>query len=965
MRIVIFLLLLVIIGGIIGFVVFSEPEATKQTLIDAESALKQGNHEEAMRLTERYLDKYPDSSEGKLVAGNIYLELDEPNLAYERYKSALTDDNPLLVETRQLCARVARSLALASEAEDHLREILDTDEMNADAHKALFNILRIEGRNTELARHFMANIRRRKFDLQEVLVMANPDRVHFAKNDQEFIDACIEAVPDDPLPLVGRAWTLVAESRHSDALPVLIDACKARPELLSVQGLLGQALLGIGTKEQLTEWFAQLPDNKDENSVIWLVRGELAARAGKPQQAARCFWEGLRANPIDRQCAYQLGQMLSREDGFEEEARKCKDYATGLADLSTLAFEAGPNAPEKMKQVVDGMVKYGRIWEAVGWCYGATQIPSENGWANVEVRKLLTELEAVPPFVLAEKSVANEIDLSDWAVPENELLASAGQAADIAIDENTVAASFIDEAEAKGIRFRFNTSVSTRPKMFEFSGGGSGAIDFDRDGWPDIYLTQGAKWPVDLESSSFTDQLFRNVGGESFVDVTVSAIEADRDYSQGAAIGDVNNDGFPDIFVGNIGANTLFENNGDGTFSQVPLSDELAGTAWTIGCAIADLNGDAVPDIYELNYLGGDDIVTRSCNLQNAPSQCSPGYFPAEPDRLLVGTGDGAVRDVTEQAGIAPDGKGMGLVAFRYPGERQLSMFVANDMCPNQLYRPVDGGFEERGMLAGIGLSNNGMQSSCMGVAAADINGDGLMDFHVTNYRNEANNLFLQQEQDFFEDAIEGTGLRNASYRVMGWGTQFLDANLDGRLDLLVSNGHLEIKPEGTESEMKPHLLMNIGGGRFGQSDNDSMTTYFKKAYFGRSVSKLDWNRDGLPDAVITHRGTPVALLTNTTKEPGESVRVSFVGESIARDAVGTIATLTTNKRKMVRQITAGDGFQASNQKYVLFGLTEGEEVESLLVSWPSGTETTLSEVPVNVDLVLSETALKAVSIPK
>lgn len=967
MRIVITLVvvLLLFLGGI-AYIVLSTPEAGEQTIADAEAALANQDFESALALANRYLEKFPDSHRGLIVAGTAHERFNELDKAYEYFQQAIGEDNPGQIGVRLVCGRLSRSLGRVVECEQHLRAVLEEDPNHAEASAALFHLLRLEGRNSELRPLFMITIRRRHFSLDELLVMARPEVVHLVEKDGEFVQGCMKVVPDDPLPMMGQARSMMEADNSTDALPILIDVARKHRHILTAQGLLGELLVRVGTQEQLRDWLNQLPENWRDEPGVWFAIGELADRGGDLQGAARCFWEALRLDPIHRRAAYRLGQTLARL-GQTEDALQFQDHARELSDLASAAFEAGPNAPEKMREVYEGMKKLGRIWEAAGWCFAAMQLEDQT-WVTDAARDVLTQIEAGPPFVLASANPASEIDLSEWPPPDisqlNPIPNDGAPSGSPTPPPEIV--TFRNDAQEKGIDFTFFTDVSTQARIFEFSGGGASVIDFDLDGWPDVYLTEGAKWPVDPAQNSLLDRLYRNTG-DQFEHVTESAQLSENGYSQGAAIGDFNNDGFPDIFVGNIGPNRLFQNNGDGTFTSIDLGD-LAGNDWTISSLVADLNGDGNPDIYAANYLSGDELFTRECLLGAKRIQCSPGYFPAAEDRLLVGDGSGGWRDRTREDGIlTSEGKGMGVVTFRLSDQQTQSVLVSNDTTPNYLFTNRSGevDFEEHGMLTGLALGADGRAQSCMGIAAGDANNDGALDFFITNFSQELNNLYLQQQGGYFEDRIAASGLRDAGYQTMGWGAQFLDANLDGHLDLLVANGHLEERGPKPPSQMATQYFHNEGKGRFVLANRRATGKYFEKDYFGRAIARLDWNRDGLPDAVVTHRTAPVALLTNTTSEHGDSVRITLVGTNTARDAVGAVLRLKTSAGTLTHQVIAGDGFQASNQKQVVFGVASGETIESLTVSWPAGTQTELTSVPVNSDLTLIEGRSAAMAIPQ
>ena len=932
-----------------------EPPVSEQTLADAQTELADRNKVEALRLVNRYLEVNPGSLDGIKVQGRAHLVNGNLDKAYECFTRVL-DSEPDSLEAHQLCVRAATRLAKLPDVETHLREILRLDPDNDRAHEQLFDILRLEGRIEEVGPHFMAALKNERVRVAELLAMAAPEFHNINGQDYRLIDACKAADPDDALPLLGIARQNLLAGNVAEAIPILKNVSEKYPYVLIANGWLGQALLLKGDVAALEEWNSQLPETWDQNSTIWLVHGEIAAKTGNPKQAARCYWEGLKRNAMDRICAFRLGNLLAKDQQYQSEAVQVLKYASDLASLIDAANEAGPDSPEKLRVVVQELERLGRVWEAAGWASLSRQLP-EAKWATVEWKRLSTDVLPGSPFIRPEANVANTIDLSDWPLPDDQSISKLNHSA---AAETEFDLRFVNQAAAKGIDFKFEKGLTQFAKMFHFSGGGASVLDLDLDGWPDVYLTQGAPWPVTHAIDSPRDQIFRNVGGDRFENISGESILGDTGYSQGAAIGDFDNDGFPDIFVGNVGANTLYHNNGDGTFTQVALDPQLASDQWTISAMIADLSGDGCPDIYAANYLGGDDLHSRVCRNGGRSIQCGPDAFPAAPDRFLMGNGDGSFDDATESSGLVGDeGKAMGIVAFRTLESDALSVLVSNDMTPNHLYSGNAGLFREQGLVSGIALGADGRRQSCMGIAAGDVDNDGRVDFFVTNYLKEANNLYMQLAPGVFDDTIESSGMREAGYPHMGWGAQFLDANLDGNLDLIVANGHLENRGR-SRSTMPTQVFQNQGEGQFVLGDAESDAGYFSKKYFGRAIARFDWNRDGLPDAVITHRNAPVGLLTNTTDNRGDSVRIKLIGVQSSRDAVGAVAVLETNSRKIVRQIIAGDGFQASNQKQIVFGLGLDEVIKSLHIAWPSGQSTTLETIDRNVDHVLVEGTSRA-----
>ena len=442
----------------------------------------------------------------------------------------------------------------------------------------------------------------------------------------------------------------------------------------------------------------------------------------------------------------------------------------------------------------------------------------------------------------------------------------------------------------------------------------------------------------------------------------------DPSFSGGAAAGDINGDGFPDVYVANLGANRLYLNNGDGTFAEASAESGLAGSEWTLSAVIADVNGDRWPDVYDVNYLKGEDLFQRACFKNGRPVQCYPTDFEAEQDRLWVNSGEGRFGDVTESSGIVqPGGKGMGVVAADFDSSRRTSLFVSNDTTANFLFanqtfksdsglsRPLPV-FEERALLNGLAVDGQGRAQSCMGIAAGDANGDGRLDLFVTNFIGESNTLYLQQADGTFQDQTQAFGLSPSGYHRMGWGTQFLDGELDGDLDLVVANGNLDdYTPEGIPYGMRCLYYQNEINARFLQVPGESLGAYFQSKPVGRAVARLDWNRDGLDDVCVTHVDRPVALLTNTTKKHGHFVAVTLRAVHAEREAIGTIVRLRTGHKILTGQLTAGDGFMNSNQRQLIFGLGKADHIDELEVSWISGRSSFFQNLVADAEYLLIE----------
>jgi hypothetical protein len=323
--------------------------------------------------------------------------------------------------------------------------------------------------------------------------------------------------------------------------------------------------------------------------------------------------------------------------------------------------------------------------------------------------------------------------------------------------------------------------------------------------------------------------------------------------------------------------------------------------------------------------------------------------------------------DVSSSAGIAVSkGNGLGIVAGDFDDSGRINLFVSNDFTPNFYFvnQTKEAGasprFVDRGLVSGLAYDMDGRLQACMGVAVDDTNGDGLLDIFVTNYSAESNTLYRQVSPELFVDETRQAALREPSFPLVTFGTQFLDADLDGLPDVVVTTGGLV----GERPEMQPQFFRNMGD-RFEESDASRLGPYFQSKHVGRGLARLDWNRDGLEDFVVSDLVAPSALLTNRTAKRGHFLAVHLRGVRSSRDAIGTRVTLKLAGRTIVRQLMAGDGYMASNQRQLVFGLGDNQRVDELQVRWPFGLTRTLHDLPADREIVLIEGQEAPVVLPK
>jgi len=486
--------------------------------------------------------------------------------------------------------------------------------------------------------------------------------------------------------------------------------------------------------------------------------------------------------------------------------------------------------------------------------------------------------------------------------------------------------------------------------MIETLGGGVAAVDYDRDGWSDLYLTGGGTIGVS-QAAGLPGSLWRNQAGNSFVPVTSSArAAAAGHYSHGVAVADFDEDGFADLLITGFGGLQLLRNQGDGTFDYRTLDAGLVDSQWSTAAACGDLAGDRVHDLYVARDLDWSFANHPRCAGASRPDQrdlCNPQDFAALPDSLYVGRGDGTFRDATREFAIRADGKGLGVVMADIDLDGDLDLYVANDTRANFLYRN-DGPerLAEIGLVAGCGLDATGAADGSMGVDIEDYDDDGLPDIWVVNYEREAHALYRGQPGGFFTHASQATGIAGVSGLFVGWGTVFADHDLDGDLDLLVSNGHTNKYPL-SGARRQPVLVLNQHQGRFARQAFAG-GEFLGEPHDGRGAATLDWDNDGDLDFALSRVNEPAVLLANQPPPERHWLAVELIGVRGTRDAIGASIRVTAGGRTRTRLLKSGGSYLSASDRRLHFGLGGELTVERLEIRWPGGRLQTLRDLPVD-----------------
>jgi enediyne biosynthesis protein E4 len=512
---------------------------------------------------------------------------------------------------------------------------------------------------------------------------------------------------------------------------------------------------------------------------------------------------------------------------------------------------------------------------------------------------------------------------------------------------------FVEAADASGLTFKHENGATGRYYIAEEMGSGVALFDYDGDGDLDVFLVQGKVLEPGAKPRAGTQagsRLFRNDlamapdGRPSlhFTDVTARAGVGLDAYGMGAAVGDYDNDGDLDLFVTTFGPDTMYRNNGNGTFTDVTKEAAVSDPLWSTSATFFDYDRDGDLDLFVANYLDFTIAGNKSCtDPLGAPDYCGPRVYRPVPDRLYRNEGNGRFTNVTEAAGISKaDGAGLGVVAADYNGDGWLDLYVANDATPNQLWiNRHDGTFVDEGLLSGTALNAAGNPEGSMGIASGDFDRDGDEDLFITNISGETFVLYRNDGATGFEDVRVPTGLAAPTASSTGFGTEWLDYDNDGWLDLFVANGGVNViesqRGQPSPFRMKNQLFHNTGNGRFVETSALAGPA-FERAEIGRGAAFGDVDNDGDTDIVVTTNGGPVRLLLNQTGKQNHWLQVSLEQSPQNRFGVGArVGVERAGSPTLWRRVHSDGSYLAASDLRVQFGLGSDARITAVVVQWP------------------------------
>jgi hypothetical protein len=503
--------------------------------------------------------------------------------------------------------------------------------------------------------------------------------------------------------------------------------------------------------------------------------------------------------------------------------------------------------------------------------------------------------------------------------------------------------AFADVTQAAGIHFRHNSGAFGKKYLPETLGSGAAFLDFDNDGWQDIFLVNSKNWPGHAGPVSLP-ALYHNNRNGTFTDVTKQAGLGVDMYGLGVAAADYDNDGLVDLYVTALGANHLFRNLGNGRFEDVTAKAGVGDPGFSTSAMWFDYDKDGKLDLFVANYVEWSVDADRFCSLDGkTKSYCTPESYKGQSSRLYHNKGDGSFEDVTKKAGVYdPTSKSLGVALLDFDGDGWPDFFVANDTQPNKLYRNKhDGTFTDVGTTAGVAFNDAGVARAGMGVDAGDYDGSGRPSLVIGNFSNEMIALYTNEGNGLFVDEAPGSTIGKASLLTLSFACFFFDVDLDGLLDIFAADGHVADDINRAQQKVTyaepPHLFHNLGGKRF-EEWTDRAGDALRQPVVARGAAYGDFDNDGDLDLLIMTNNGPARLLRNDGGNANHMLRVKTVGTTSNRDGIGARITIAMeNGQKRWALVKTGSSYCSQSELPVTFGLGGASKVASIEVAWPSG----------------------------
>lgn len=917
---------------------------TDQRVGQAWKLIGSGDFQAAERILGPIVARSPHAAGGRAASG-LYICERALGLPLSGAPLSAGDGEPRADRSLALAgARVALSAHRYADAEALLRAAIGgRDRTEVEARQSLALICKLEGRLDE-SRAMFADLLEMLPDM--VVALREMHDLLFAPYPIEpmrrVIAQATESAPNDPgvwlanahLGLVsgdasGATTSLERAFEHQDRLPLGVQP---------IRRLERQIAMFADNAEGLAESLAYGHDEAVSERDFGVLWSWVARYTGDGEFEARALAYRVETPPVDFEALDRLAELaLAR--GHADEAR---EWSTRKAELQrtleeyrdALFFDPEPAAhatAQQQRAAVLGLIPEQRAWVALALRHDPDDRVAREAARTHSRSKAGNHRTAPIPKLVDLKALLEKSPGTRPASPKVR-------------EADRPMLSFVDESAASGLNFQYDPGHERGRVLPETMGGGLAMLDYDRDGAVDVFAVQGGTFPP-AANARCGDRLFRNRGDGTFDDVSDRAgfPTMTGGYSMGVAVGDIDNDGFPDLFVTRWRGYALYRNRGDGTFEDVTAAWDLAGDRdWPSSAAFADIDNDGDLDLYVCHYLVWDaanPLGSRPGRAGDSLRYNNPLNYLALPDHLFRND-KGRFEDISAASGISTadrDGRGLGVVAADFDADGAIDFYVANDLTANYLFRNRgDGTFEEIGQSAGVAGSAEGQFQGSMGVACADINGDANLDLAVTNFYGDSMALYHGLGQGLFSDHTSALGLKAATRYMVGWGIAFADFNNDGLSDLVFTNGHLDAPQDGSPYAMPTQIF----GGRAGHALTELTSragAAFAKPRVGRALVTGDIDSDGRVDILIGAHNEPLLVLRNQSQPSGHFLTLELQGKRSNRDGVGARVVVQAGGQTWYLQRMGGGSYQSAGDPCLHIGLGAAESIDRVHVTWPSG----------------------------
>jgi tetratricopeptide (TPR) repeat protein len=763
------------------------------------------------------------------------------------------------------------------------------------------------------------------------------------------------------------ARSLFEQRRFAEAAVEAVRARQADPDNLSAWKLSGLSLQLAQHLPEAEEEFHNALKSFSTDADLWFYLARVHYLQAELKPAGQAASKALELMPDHADAHLQLGMVYEAQQDF---TRALMNYERSIE------LNRQQRRPLTLPLLNAGqlLAKLGRFAEALEHLTAAVTLAPQSIELRLARGRVLERLNRIDEAKREyERAVALGGDLQARSHLER-LRAVAVKGSQPAAKLRALEPiRFRNDAAPAGLSFTLKNSASPRKYQVETMPGGVAVLDYNNDGWPDIYFVNGAELPSMKKSSpQYSNRLFHNNRDGSFTDVTAKAGVSGEGYGMGAAVSDYDNDGDQDLFVAGVNRNILFQNQGDGTFRDVTASaglegiDPARGKLWSVAAAWVDYDNDGKLDLFVANYCKWNTTIDPYCGdlRPGYRTYCFPAKYEGLPNQLFRNLGNGAFADVSNLSGIAQHiGKGMGVAVADFNDDGFTDIFVANDTVPNFLFQNDGrGGFREVALQTGVAVNESGAAVSSMGVDFRDYDNDGQPDLIVTALEGETFPLFRNLGKGFFGDETFPSGLGAGTLKRSGWGLGMFDFNNDGFKDLFTVNSHvndnIELYNEQTYRQSNA-IFANLGNGTF-QDVSSQSGADFQGRQAHRGCAFADFNNDGKLDVVTTSLNEPAELFHN--ESPGQShwLTLVLVGTRSNRDGLGARIKLTASSgATQFNHATTSVGYASSSDRRVHFGLAGDKLVRAIEIRWPSGTLQVLKDVRADQVLTIKESATR------